>query len=133
MQKRATKKGFATLFSVIILMLLSLMVVSGVLISGVDGMQINSNYRNGILARALAESCGNVALNKLKIDNTYSGTETVTLGTGSCQILAITGSGNTSRVIQATGTVGTSVRKIEISVATLNPNTVLNYWNDKVF
>jgi hypothetical protein len=126
-------RGFATLFSVVILMLLSTFVVTGILLSSNMSLQSNAVYRDAIVARDLADSCANVAVNKLKLDNTYTGNETITLGTKQCQILAITGSGNTNRVVRTSAVTGSVTRKIEVSIAVLTPNLTVNYWQDTAF
>lgn len=124
--------AFATLFSVIIMMLISSVVVAGILMSSNVGIQDNSLYRSAVEARALADSCANVAVNKLKLDNTYTGNETITIGTAQCQVLTITGTGNSNRVLRTSATVKTVTRKIEVSITTIDP-TVISYWRDTAF
>ena len=132
------KSAFATLFSVIIMGMISLSLVASMLLISIDSGKVDEAQRSGTSALALAHACAEIALNKLKLDNTYTGNEIVTLGSNTCQILTISGNGNTNRVIQTSGTVGsgtagTYTLKLEVSVTTVNPTTVINYWQQKAF
>lgn len=125
--------AFATLISVLAILALSSIIIVGVILANNDTLQSDNRAQLSVQAKALANTCGEIAVNKLKISTAYTGSETFPIGNGTCQILAISGSGNTNRVIQTVGTVSTVIRKVEISIATVNPNTVLNYWTDKPF
>lgn len=121
-------KGFSTLTSVIILMFASIFIITATLSLSTDTFLSSSTSLASAESRALANSCGEIALNSLKIDTNYAGNQTINLGNGSCQIQTITGTGNTNRTIRASGTVRSVTRDIEINVQTVNPTTVLNYW-----
>lgn len=127
------KPGFATLFSVIILILISTFIISGMLLTNNMTIKENALYRDSAEARILANSCADVAVNKLKLDNTYTGSETITVGAKQCQILAITGSGNSNRVVRTSAVVNTVTRKVEVSITTIRPTTFISYWNDAIF
>ena len=129
-QQRSNKQGFVTLFSLIILMIISIAVFSSILLVNVDSLRSVEAVRQGIIARSLANTCAEVALNKLKDDNNYQGNESLTLTSGSCEILSISGSGNTNRIIRTTGNANQFIRKSEIKVTTLNPSTDIDYWRE---
>lgn len=139
MQHSSNKKpAFATLFSVVILGLITITLVVTMMTMAIDSGKLNTAVRSGVLARTLAHSCGEIALNKLKLNLTYSGNESFTFETGSCRVESVTGTGNTNRLIRTSGTVSSGAgdvytRKLEISVTTVNPTSVINYWQEKVF
>lgn len=125
------KSAFAALFSVLILMIISGFVITSILVSSATGIQNNSVYRDGIEARALADSCANVAIDNLKDDNTYPGSESITIASKQCQILVISGSGNNNRVVRGQATVNGVTKKIEVNISELVPNTIINYWEER--
>lgn len=127
------KKGFATLLSVLILMIISGFVITGMLVSSASGVQNNAVYRDGIEAMALADSCANVAVDNLKLDDTYTGSEIINIGLQQCEILAISGSGNNNRIVRTKAEVNGVVRKYEINISELVPNTIINYWEERDF
>ncbi|HOY46455.1 MAG TPA: hypothetical protein PKU95_02385 [Candidatus Dojkabacteria bacterium] len=134
MQQRAyAKNGFATLFSLIILMVIAVSVFSSILLTNIDGLKGVEAMRNGIVAKNLATSCAEIAINKLKIADTYSGNETINFTEGSCYIQTISGSGNTNRLLRVTGTSENAIKKIEINVLVINPTTNISYWIEKDF
>lgn len=132
-QQRSNKKGFVTLFSLIILMIISVTVFTSILLVNVDSLNSVEATRQGIVARSLANSCMEIALNKLKDDQTYTGNETFTFTQGSCQVISVTGSGNTNRTIRVSGDSGGYIRKAEALVLQINPSTNISYWQEMDF
>lgn len=122
------KKGFSTLTSVIILLFASVFIIVSTISGSTDTFIASSSTLASVEARALANSCAETAMNSLKINLAYAGSETFTFGNGSCSIQPVTGSGNTNRIIRTSGTVRGVTRETEMSVQTVNPTTVLNYW-----
>ena len=94
------KKGFVTLFSLIILMVISVSVFTNILLVNTDSLNSIEATRDGINARSLANSCVEIGLNKLRTDNVYTGDEIFDLTEGSCEILPIQGSGNDDLILQ---------------------------------
>lgn len=131
LENNKKKPAFAALFSVLILIIISGFVITGILVSSASGVQNNAVYRDGIEARALADSCANVAIDNLKDDNTYPGNESITIASKQCQVLAIAGSGNNNRVVRGQATVNGVTKKIEVSISELVPNTIINYWEER--
>lgn len=77
-------------------------------------------------AKALANTCAEEALLKLKQNLSYTGNETITLASGTCQIQDVKGAGP-NRIIQTTGTVGAIIRKVEVKVK-ISPSFTLSSW-----
>lgn len=130
LHKKTKKKAFVTLVSVIIVGFVALSVAVGVLLIGIGADQATSNLERAAIARGYAEACAEEALYELKLDNTYAAGAVINFTYGSCSVTSITGSGNTNRVVQVTGTVGAVVKKIEIDIAQLDPTLTLNSWQE---
>lgn len=124
------KKGFSTTTIVIILSFVSVLIVSSSLLASTDTFLSSNQILSGVESKALANSCAEVALNALKLDNTYAGNQNINLGNGTCNILSISGSGNTNRIFGVRATVRNVTRELEVSVQTINPTTILNYWRE---
>jgi len=114
-------------------MVIAVSVFSSILLTNIDGLKGVEAMRNGIVAKNLATSCAEIAINKLKIADTYSGNETINFTEGSCYIQTISGSGNTNRLLRVTGTSENAIKKIEINVLVINPTTNISYWIEKDF
>jgi hypothetical protein len=132
-QQQLNKKGFVTLFSLIILMIVSISVFTSILLVNADSLSSVQATRQGIVARSLANSCMEIALNELKSDQAYAGGATFTFAQGSCQIVSISGSGNSNRIIRVSGNADGFIRKAEALVLTINPSTSISYWQEKDF
>jgi hypothetical protein len=102
----------------------------GALIS-IDNNKFNRIANDAIIAGRTAYSCTEIALNKLKNDLSYAGEESITLDGVTCNILAISGTGNTNRVIKVSATTSIGVvKKIQITVQTVNPSYIFSSWQE---
>lgn len=78
-----------------------------------------------------AHTCAERALLSLRDDSGYNGGEvSVVLTQGTCSIEPIVGTGNADRSICVSGQYGESVRRIEIDIATLLPQTIVRTWKE---
>lgn len=105
----------------------------------VSGMLLGVGFsRNALVieqsnqAKALANACSEKALESLRENVNYAGNETVNLGQGSCQIFAVLGSGNTNRTVEASGTVNSITRKVQVDIAVVSPQIQLTDWQEVV-
>lgn len=127
---REKKKGFVALISVTVLSVISVIIVTSAFSSSTNSLVNLSTSRNALRAKANADSCVELAINKLKTSLDYAGSENVTMDCGSCAISPITGSGNSDRTFTTTGTCNGATRKMSVSITTVNPTTVLSSWNE---
>ncbi len=124
-----SESGFITLTSVIILAAIGTAIVTSVLLLSVSSTRNAFAEQQSYQARALADACGEEALQQIWNLNSFTGTNTITLGQGSCTY-TVTNTGGTTRKITASGTVGTIVRKIQISLSAVNPNITVSSWQE---
>ena len=80
-------------------------------------------------AKALANACGEEALQQIRDSISYTGTTSLSLGDGTCTY-TVTSQGGTNRTINASGAVSTITRKIKIIVNTINPYILLTSWEE---
>ncbi len=125
---QSRQRGYVVLISVLVISVVGLAVASTLMTLGISSAQTSLSGQQSAEARGLADACAEYALNQLRMDSGYAGGETLQLGQGTCDILPIQGSGNEDRVIQTTGTVDRTVRKVEAHIAQLLPVTQLDSW-----
>ena len=117
--------GYITLTSAIILSLV-LMTVS-LALSSYSFFSFSNIATNELKERslALAESCAESALLKLKLDPTYGGNETLTINANQCSILPLETSGSQT-IIKTKGTIQSITSSLEITV-TMSDVTVVSW------
>ncbi len=125
MQKQ---KGFGTLYIVIIIgsivLSLSLWLSTGSFWSIQNGI----NLKNSQQTRSLVEACAEVALEAMRENNSYTGSNSITIGTNSCNY-TVTNTGGDNRSISNTGSVGSVTRKLEVTTSSFNP-IVISSWQE---
>ena len=119
-------KGFVTLISVLILGAVGVAVVVSLIQLGLGSSRTSFATEQSVQARGLADACGEQALDTLRTSPSYTGTTNVTLGQGTCSF-TVTNTGGTTRSLTAVGTVGTIVRHLTITVATVSPVTLTSW------
>lgn len=127
---KKVKRGFTTITSVIILMVASVLIITSTIVISGDSFKSSYTSLSAIEAKGLAHSCAEIAINKLKLDNAYSGSESLSLNGESCNIAAITGTGNTNREINTYSTVRNVTRKVNVKIDTVNPTTIITSWDE---
>lgn len=124
------KKAYITLTTVIVLSVVAGIIVTTALTLSTDSAASLAVLQNNKTAKTMANSCVEIALENLKTNLTYAGSENVVIAGETCTILPITGSGNTNRTIQTQATVENATVKIEVFVNTVNPLTDIQYWEE---
>lgn len=80
-------------------------------------------------ARDLADACGEEALQQIYTSGSFTGTNSLSQGQGSCNY-TVTNTGGSNRVIDATGTVGVVARKIKIYVTITSTSISITSWQE---
>ena len=77
-----------------------------------------------------AQTCAEQAILNLRGDFSYAGSGSAVLTQGSCKVYTIKGDGNLARTICVEGTVGTTKRRLEITINHILPSTVISDWKE---
>lgn len=120
--------GFVTLISVLILGAVGVAVVVTLLQQGLSSSRTAFTTQQSGQARGLADACAEVGLDTIRGNPSYTGTANLTFGPGTCAY-TVANTGGTTRSVSAVGTVGTVVRRVSVSVATVSPVT-LSSWQE---
>lgn len=119
-------KGFSTLLIVIILGGVALTLVLTLAASSVWSMKgsVDSGISNQ--AKSLVNACAEVALEAMREDNSYAGTNNITLQGATCTY-TVTNTGGTTRSITVSGVVRDITRKLLITTSTFNPLVIASW------
>jgi hypothetical protein len=99
------------------------------LVSGTDTQRATLVAQQSAQARFLADTCGEEALQDIHDNTAYAGTDSVTLGQGSCTVTT-TAPDSSSKIISAAGTVDNVVRKVKIYVTIGSSSISITSWQE---
>ena len=126
------QQGYITLISVIAVTLIGTSIVVGLLLLGVNIFRTSISIEKSFEAKSLANACVEVALRMVRENTSYTGTDTLYIGSGSCTY-TVANTGGESRTITASGTVIPTVRKVQIFITSINPMILYNSWQEEDF
>jgi hypothetical protein len=121
--------GYVTLLSVLIFGAVGMAITLSVILLGTAATQTSLTFQQSNQAKSLANACAEEAL--VIIDNTtlFEGSAGLTLGAGTCSYTVVRLSAE-NRTIATSGTVGTVIRKINISLDDINPTIHITSWQE---
>lgn len=120
-------RGFIVLLSVVIVGAIGVAIAVSMLLLGIGSSKSSLVLVQSQQAKALANACAEIALNGLRLSETYTWPGVQTIGAGTCTA-GLTGSGDSGRGVTSQGTVGTVVRKTSITGINLSPQAVVTQW-----
>ena len=121
------KKGFSTLFIVILLGSLSLGLILMLTNSSFLAVKTGTDDKSSSQSKALINACAEIALENIRENNTWLGTNSVKIDGNLCTY-NISGSGS-NRTILASGNFNNMFRKVEVQTTALNP-IVVSTWQE---
>lgn len=130
MTARTSRPGFILLITILIIGALAAAILSSLLLLGISSNQVSLSIQQSEEALALADACAEYALLKLRESPSYAGNEFVDVGTERCEVLPIGGIGNNNRSVCTEGVSGESIRRLEIAVSQILPQTTLYSWQE---
>lgn len=130
MSNQINNHGYVLLLSVLVVVVIGTAVATSLLLWSVTDAHTSLASQQSSRARALAQTCAEEALSQLERDTAYAAGTTLTFDDDSCTIEAISGSGATNRVIQASGTAGDVTRRVEVAVDTVARPPVISSWQE---
>jgi hypothetical protein len=121
-------KGFSTLLVVILLGSVSLTLALTLATTSVWSIRGSIDTRNSNQAKALVNACAEVALEAIRENNNYIGTNSVTLNSNICNY-TVTNTGGTTREVMVSGVVNGINRNLNINTSAFNP-LVISSWQE---
>jgi hypothetical protein len=122
--------GFILLISILAIGFIASAILASLLMRGINAGTVSLSIQESKQALALAQGCAEYALLSLPKSPTYSGNEILPSATGTCEILTIGGVENNNRLLCTEGRSGDAVRRLEIVVRQILPQTNIDSWRE---
>lgn len=122
-------KGYIGLLTVLFIGVAVTTIAVSVVASGLSASRSSFSIVQSYQARGLADACIEEALHQIRIFLPFSGSGTITHSIGACAYTVIKGVGQ-NRTATASGTVGSVVRKVKVTVAQINPQMLIGSWQE---
>lgn len=126
---RSLQQGYIALITVLIVGSASLAIGLALLLAGTDSQKTILSMQQSTQARSMAVSCAEEALQQMHDSTTFSGTNNLSIGGGTCAY-TVTDLGGSSRRVDASATVGTVARKVQV-YATIGASSIsITSWQE---
>lgn len=129
-QNFSDRPGYILLVSVLIVGAVMSATAFTLMLLGLGAELSGAAIADSAQAYENAQSCAEHALLSLRSDLAYDGGDTVDMPNGDCVIEAVGGGGNFDRTICVEGTMARSVRRMEIVVHRVLPETAIRSWEE---
>lgn len=123
-------QGYVLLITILMIGAIASAILSSLLMLGTTANQVSFTVQQANQALAQAQGCAEYGLLKLRVNPLYAGNEVVTMGAGTCEVLPIGGIGNNNRLLCTEGQVGDVVRRLEVVVNQILPQTTVFSWQE---
>jgi hypothetical protein len=131
MNTRVTVQGgYVYLLTVLVVGVLASAVTLSFMLLSTSALHTGVAVQQSAEALAAAQGCAEYAVHQLLTDPFYTGSETQSYGSASCDILQTVGSGNENRTICIDATAGTVTRRLEIIIQQLLPQVRVFAWQE---
>ena len=124
-----TNQGYIVLITVLVIGAVGVAIAVSLLLLGLGSSRTSFALEQSNQAKALANACSEEALQQIHDSNPFEGSGNLTLGQGACTY-TITKLVGQNRTITASGTVGTVIRKVSISLDKITPSINITSWQE---
>ena len=125
-----SKPGYILLVLILIIGAVCSVILASLLLLGTNASRVSLSIQESGQALEFAQGCAEYGLKELRSSLLYDGNELLTYEHGTCEILLIGGIGNTNRLLCTEGQAGDSVRRLEIVVNQILPETNISSWQE---
>jgi len=123
------ERGYVALLAVLIIGATSLAIGLTLLTTGMDSQRAALVTQQSAQARNLAGACAEEALQQIYTTASFTGTNGLSQGYGSCSY-TVTNAGGDNRVVDASGSVSGVVRKIKVYVTITSASISITSWQE---
>jgi type II secretory pathway pseudopilin PulG len=123
------KKGFSTLLVVILLGSVVMTLVFVLTTSSVWSIRSSIDTKNSNQAKSLVNACAEIALEKIREDNNFTGTNNNVVLSGNTCTYTVSNTGGINRNLTVSGTVNGITRNLNITTSSFNP-LVISSWQE---
>lgn len=123
------RRGYVALLSVIFISAIGVIIMTSVIASGVNASRTDFSTQQLGIARSMASSCAEEALQRILESGISSGADNLTLAPGSCSYI-ISSTGGQNITIKSTGVLDTITARVLVVIATTTPSIILSSWQE---
>lgn len=128
-QRPKDNKGYILLLSVLVVGAVGVAIATSLLLLGLGSSRNSLSLEQSDQAKAVANACAEEALQQIRDNASFSGSNNLTLGQGTC-LYSVTNLGGNNRQVVVSGTVGILIRKLTISVTAISPSIIIGSWQE---
>lgn len=128
-QMSNVQRGYIALITVLVVGAVGVTVAVSVILLGLGSSRTSFAFEQSNQAKALANACAEEALQKIRDSMPFEGSGSLTLGQGTC-IYIVTKQTGQNRTVTASGTVGTIIRKVHITLDKITPSINITSWQE---
>ena len=121
--------GYITLVSVLIVGAIGITITLSLILLGIESSRTTFSADQSHQGRALVNACTEEALELIRTTTSFTGSGNLTLPQGSCSY-TVANQGAENRVVNASGSVGTNVRKVKVIISKINPTIQIVSWQE---
>lgn len=121
--------GYITLLSTLFLVAIGGVVAGSLILLGLGSSKTSLALDQSNQAKALVNACAEEALQQIRDSAVFTGTGSLTIGQGTCSY-TVTSGGGENRTITASGTIGTLVRKVTITINAVTLSINVTSWQE---
>lgn len=125
----AGRQGFITLTSVLLVSAIGSTIAVSLVLLGLASGRTGFAFVQSLQSRALADACMEEALERIRDSGPFTGTGALVLGQGTCSF-TVTSQGGQVRTATASGSVGTTIRKVKTTIDKINPAIHVTSWQE---
>lgn len=120
--------GYLAITSVMILLIAAGVFLSYGFLNLINFNDTSSVSRDAVQAHSVANSCAEIAISQLQDDFTFAAGGVYAIGSYTCTITSISGTGNTDRTVEASAQVGLAQVNVQVVIDTIRPNVIISQW-----
>ncbi len=119
--------GYIALLSVIIVGAIATAIAVTFTLLGIGLSATSFAQEQASQARGLANACLEEGLQQIRSSIVYTGSGNLSIGQGTCSY-TVTNLGGSNRLVIASSTVGTIIRKVQTNVTAIVPSIITSSW-----
>ena len=128
-QPLCDKNGYVTLISILVVGAIGVSIAISLLLLGISSARNSIILEQSSKAKYMADICIEEGIRQIRELNSFSGGNTFNFASNTCGYLVIDGGGE-NRVVQASSTVGSAVRKVKVEIDQISPTINVSSWQE---
>lgn len=127
--QKLNQGGYVTLISVLILGAVGVSVTISIILLGLGSSRTSFALLQSAQAKVFVDTCVEEGLQQITDSGPFTGTDTLQFETGECTYTVVDDGGQ-NRTITASSTVGTIIRKVKVTIDSVNPQLNVASWQE---